>query len=108
MVETPWLILWIGEVKMGEEIVVGEMEQPGGVIGHVVVGIGFVVTQREVTVEALVERHLAEKGSRGGGRGDGALTSPVEGGEVVGARTNGALAYIETLGGRFVMEECAG
>eukprot|EP00980_Cylindrotheca_fusiformis_P020654 scaffold7703_cov127-Cylindrotheca_fusiformis.AAC.3 len=88
----------------------GDIGNRGGgearsVVGHAIEFTRDVVTELGVAVETLVECHQAQEGGSGGGSGDRALAIPVEGGQVVGTRLDGAFPNVETVGSHGVMQE---
>ena len=107
MKKTPRARLWIGSIKIGEKVSIGQVKKARGVIGHGVLFAGDKVASFHIAVESLVQRLLAQH--RGGGRGcrDRAFAIPEEGAKVVSLGVNRALPHVETLSTDFVVQKGA-
>ena len=103
----PRLRLWISRIKISEKRGVGKVGKTRRIVRKRVERARHVVFKRDIAVEALVHRMLAEK-RRGGRRGsNGASSVPKKGSEIVGGRAQGALTHVKTPGGNIVVEKSA-
>lgn len=86
------------QVKVCEQLRVGQMPQATGIVGHGVDGARDVICASNVTVGALVEGIEAQQVGAGGGRRGGALGGPRDGRLVVAGQPNGAFVDGAMLG----------
>jgi len=108
MEQAPGPCLWIMGIKKGEKFGVGEVPQPGAIVGHGVQWARDVVVLRNVAVGALVEGLVSEKvGGWPFGAG-GAFALPKDGRGVVVGRMDRMFGEIGVAREQLVVDHRAG
>jgi hypothetical protein len=88
--ETPRLRLRVTRVKACEELLIGELPEAGGVVGHNVGGARDIIGLGQVAVMPLVEARDAEEVGGGTIGGGTATLLPTDGRDIVAQWADGA------------------